>query len=131
MNYRFTNDGRSYYTREVMGYDGNPVKRAKAEYPYSYDPFLVWAKEEKYIKNAQNGVYSDRLWEWDYKKYNKCCKEVWNNEGQYFSNRSPESIEKFLQLYNNNLKLELVKIAEGCNVGNGYSYWIFWYNDNK
>jgi len=93
---------------------------------------LVWVLDIKYIKNPEkhgncSAVYSDRLWDWDFKKYNRCCKEVWNNEGQYFSNRSPESIERFLRLYNDKPDLKLVKISEGCNVGNGYPYWIFWY----
>lgn len=106
--------------------DGNPVKRTKEEYPYSYDAYVVWKKD--YRKGKGNAVYSDRLLQWDYDKYNKYSKEVWNNEGQYFNDRRPEDIEKFLSLYfGKNIKLTV--IMEGCNVSNGYPYWVFFYED--
>ena len=132
-NYRITNDGCTYFTHEVMGYDGNPVNRTKAEYPYSYDPFLVWVKDEFYIKNAGNAVYSDRLYQWDWDWYNQTRLVVWNNQSHHFYSGecSPSEIERFLRIYFRNSELELVKIAEGCNVSNGYPYWIFWYKDNK
>jgi len=64
--------------------------------------------------------------QWDYKKFNECCKKVWGNEGQYFSNREPKDIEKFLSLYWNK-KIELTAIEECCNVSSGYPIWIFYY----
>lgn len=111
----------------------NKSNRTKDEYRYNYDPFLVWAKKDSYIRNTEgsHAVYSDRLLQWDYTKYNKCRREVFGNEYQTFSGDSPDQIEKFLRLYNDNPKLELIKIAEGCNVGNGYPYWMFWYKDHK
>jgi hypothetical protein len=105
-----------------IGIDGKPVTRTKNEYPYSYDPFVVW--EDNHGKSSV--VYSDRLYQWDYEKYNKCCQKVWNNEGQYFSQRQPQDIEKFLTLYFNK-PIKLTLIMEGCNVSNGYPYWIFGY----
>ena len=33
-------------------------------------------------------------------KYNKCCMEVWGDQGQYFyGDRKPNDVERFLQLY--------------------------------
>lgn len=105
--------------------DGNPVKKTKDEYPYSYDPYVVW-KGDYDKEKISNVVYSDRLWEWDSKKYNECCQEVWNNHGQYFYNREPEDIERFLSKYfRRNIKLTV--ILEGCNVSNGYPVWVFYY----
>lgn len=116
------NDG--YYIPRIINLAGTPIKRTKNEYPYSYDPFLIWKGD--YHKGVGSVVYSDRLMQWDYKKFNKCCKKVWGNEGQLFYNRKPEDIEKFLSLYWNK-EIKLTAIEEGCNVSNGYPIWIFYY----
>ena len=99
----------------------------KARSPYAYKEFYQHRAGGKH--NA--AVYSDRLMQWDYDKFNRCCVHVWDNEGQYFSSREPKEIERFLQLYNDSPELKLVDIIEGCNVGNGYPYWVFRYNDPK
>lgn len=120
------------YTDTHVGYldcNGNPVQRSKDEWPYSYSDHLVWFKDSKYIKKLPKScstIYSDRLYQWDHTKYNKCCKEVWNNEGQYFNNRDPKDIEKFLSLYYDR-PIELLKIGECCNVSSGYPIWIFFF----
>jgi len=105
---------------------GNPVSRNRLEYRYSYEPYVT----HRMGNNDQitYSAYSDRLMQWDMTKFNKCCREVWNNEGQYFDNRTPMSIERFLQLYYDAPKLKLIVIMEGCNVSNGYPYWIFHFN---
>lgn len=106
--------------------NGNLIKRSKADYRYSYDPFVVWKGD--YNKNTSKVIYSDRLRQWDSEKYTKCSLEVWGNVGHYFDGREPEEIEKFLSLYMNN-DIKLTGIEEGCNVSNGYPYWIFYYED--
>jgi len=116
------------YITGITNLAGEIVKRTKWEYPYSYDPFLTW--KNNFIKNKSNAVYSDRLMQWDFKKFNKCCKKVWGNEGQYFYNREPEDIEKFLNLYWSK-EIKLTTIEEGCNVSSGYPIWIFYYEDNN
>jgi hypothetical protein len=63
-------------------------------------------------------------------KYNKCCLNIWNDESQYFTNRTPKDIEKFLSLYLGKY-IELTLIMEGCNVSNGYPYWVFYYKNSK
>jgi hypothetical protein len=107
---------------------GNPVRKTKYEYPYSYDEFVVW--KNNYNKDKSSLVYSDRLHQWNYEKYNRCCKEVWHNEGQYFSQRQPEDIEKFLSKYYDK-PIKLTLIMEGCNVSNGYPYWIFGFETDQ
>lgn len=102
--------------------DGNPVKRTKEDYRYSYDFFVVWRQD--YNQNTSDTVYSDRLWQWDSKKYNTCCMEVWGNKGQSFHGRKPKEIESFLNKYFGR-KVKLTAIMEGCNVSNGYPIWSF------
>ncbi len=55
MNSFCNNYGNSYFNPAPMGYDGNPVTRTKISHPYSYDPFLVYLKDAKYLKDAPNG----------------------------------------------------------------------------
>jgi hypothetical protein len=106
---------------------GEEVKRTRETHPYSYDPYVIW-KQDYSENNAC--VYSDRLLQWDYDKYNKYCLEIWSNQGQYFNNREPQDTEKFLGLYLGRT-IKLTAIMEGCNVSNGYPYWIFFYEQMK
>jgi len=103
----------------VMTYD-------KMNRPYSYDSFIMWGKPSK----EAHTVYSDRLYQWDFKKYNKICKKVFGNVGQYFNHRDPKLIEKFLSLYFDK-KLKLHMIEEHCNKSNGYPLWRFDYEEIK
>ncbi len=110
--------------------NGNPVKKTKREYPYSYDPYVVWKND--YVEGKSNTVYSDRLLQWDYKKFEECCMDVWGNHRQGFNDRTPEDIEKFLCKYFGK-EVKLTVIMECCNVSNGYPIWIFYYEavDNR
>lgn len=76
-------------------------------------------------------LYSDRLFQWDSKKYNKFSKKHFGNEGQYFSGRSSEKIEAFLKDYIGNKNLTLCYIEELENVATGYPYWRFEVNIPK
>lgn len=107
-----------------MNIHGERVQRTSREYPYSYDPFLVY--KDPTWADTDTVVYSDRLEEWDSASYDRCWKEVWDDPGQYFSGRTPIDIEKFLQLYFEDSALKLTGIEEGCNVGSGYPFWVFY-----
>lgn len=108
---------------EICNIEGKPVERDKRNWPYSYDRFVVWKGD---WNETDCAVYSDRLRQWDAKKYRECCKQVWPNGGDTFSQRSPSSIEQFLSLYYGQ-QVKLTGIEEGCNVSNGFPYWIFYY----
>ena len=108
---------------------GERIERTPREYPYSYDPFVVF-KDPAWTDN-DTAVYSDRLRQWDWEKYNQCCEKVWNNHGQYFSARKPEEIQRFLQLYFDDPTLILTGIEEGCNCSNGYPFWVFYMKGEK
>lgn len=102
---------------------GNEVARDRHSYPYSYDPFAVWEGD---YSETDHAVYSDRLMGWDFDKYNKCVGEVWGDSRQIFSNCHHSEIERFLSLYFDE-PIRLTGIEQGCNVSNGYPYWIFYY----
>ena len=106
--------------------EGNPISKTPSTNPYNYEEFVLY-KSELY-KEGQHADYSDRLWEYDHKHFEDCAEKVWGNHGQYFGERAsnPEKIEEFLTLYNRK-PTTLTAIVQGCNVGNGYPYWIFFY----
>ena len=68
------------------------------------------------------------LLQFDWDKHNELCEKYWNNTAQYWGDRSPELIERFLQDFYNDKSIELVGIMQGANVGNGFPYWVFMYN---
>lgn len=124
MEYDIFADFGAYY----YGIDGRPIKRTPSEYPYSYDEFVTW-KSTMY-SDKDHWVYSDRMMEWDYNKFNEACMKVWKNQGQYFypRSRTPKQIEKFLCIYFDK-NVELTAVVQGCNQGNGYPYWVFAYRE--
>lgn len=88
------------------------------------DNTVHWVSDSQIEANST--VYSDRLYQWDSNKFDTLCKQTWGNSGQYFSNREPEDIEKFLSLYLGK-KIKLVRITQETNQSNGYPYWRFDY----
>ena len=78
-------------------------------------------------QKATNTVYSDRLHQWDYKKYNELCKKHFGNEGQYWGGRNPKLIEAFLRDYMNDQSVVLCRIEEHENRATGYPLWRFDY----
>ncbi|MEX3625374.1 hypothetical protein [Viridibacillus arvi] len=105
--------------------DGNSIERSPIDYPYSYDEFVIWVSD--YQKGNSENVYSDRLFQWDPKKFNDCCIKIWGNTRQYFNNRNPKEIEKFLSMYLDS-PIKLTAITECCNRYSGYPYWSFYFN---
>lgn len=76
-----------------------------------------------------DSVYSDRLYGWNYDKYNEACMRVWGNTGQgFYSNRTPDQVEKFLQIYTGDDSIRLHRILRFENYSNGYPYWRFDYS---
>lgn len=107
--------------------NGNPVKRTPVSHPYNYDPYVIW-KDESFDDKKCNGVDSDRLFQWDSNKYNKCCNVVFGNTGQAWQNRKPQDIQKFLSLYFEK-EIKLTAIKQNCNVASGFPYWTFLFED--
>ena len=76
-------------------------------------------------------VYSDRLYQWDNKKYKDAAIKAFNGyRGQYFNDFTPNQIQKFLSIYFNK-EVILTKVIKEENVSNGYPYWVFFYRDKE
>jgi hypothetical protein len=103
----------------------NPVKRTKQTHPYTYDGFIVWRGGKN--EEANGTIYSDRLYLWNFKKHDELCKKHFGDEKQYWSQRDPKLIEKFLQDWCENPKLRLIFVMEYCNQSSGYPVWRFDY----
>ena len=128
MKNRKTIDGNGIiYFSAFQDENGNNVERTKFTHPYSYDGFVTWrgVSSKKQDKIRKDTVYSDRLYQWDWEKYNKLCKKYFGDVGQYFSNRNPKKIEAMLQEYCKEPKLNLTLIMEYCNQSSGYPVWRF------
>lgn len=102
---------------------GNPVERTPETNPCSYDTFMIYRKDVN--EKVNYTCWSDRLWQWDYKKYNELCLKHFGNQGQVFYDREPNLIQKFLRDYLEDDQLELIYIMQGCNQSSGYPLWLF------
>lgn len=109
---------------EYVDLNNKPIKRNPHSYPYSYDTFKVW--DNGYCKEKSHSLYSDRMWQWNYEKFDKCCEMVFGNSGQMFYDRTPEDINSFINLYLGK-EVRLTAILQGCNVSTGFPYWVFVY----
>ncbi len=86
---------------------------------------VIWQQNHEEDDSA---VYSDRLWQWDSEKYDRCCMGVWGNRGQMFYDRKPEEIQRFLSLYLGK-EVVLTQIKQEQNASSGYDYWLFCYRE--
>lgn len=110
--------------------DGNPIERTPYSHPYSYDAYVVYKSPD--FDNKDRWVYSDRLMQWDWNKFQEAVRTVWPDraESQSFSGRKPSDINRFLNLYFGK-EVRLTSIQEACNFSSGYPYWIFTYRETK
>ena len=95
--------------------------RTKATHPYNYDPFTMWRGPGK----PDYGVYTDRLFQWDYKKHDALCIKHFGNRSQYWDHRNTDKIQAFLRDYFNMPDLVLCEVQEHCNQATGYPVWYF------
>lgn len=116
------------YTKDYVGGEWKDVKieKTKEEYPYSYDPFMIYVRD--YETHITGGVYSDRIYRWDYDKFDKLSMKYFGDKGQYFTGREPSDIEGFLQEYLDK-ELELIFIKQYVNMSSGYPLWYFGYKE--
>ena len=112
---------------EIFNEYGEPA-RNKWEYPYSYDPILAYQND---AVKVDRGVYSDRLYQWDYKKHDKVSQKVFGNISQTWSDRSPKQIQEFLRFYFEDETIQLALVVEYCSQSSGYPCWYFGYASSK
>lgn len=110
--------------------DGKPIERTPETHPYSYQEFVVHKSQS--FKKTDNMVYHDRLLQWNRKAFSDAVREVWPEmpESQMFYGKKPEDIERFLSLYFGE-EVNLTAVLQGCNVGNGFPYWVFAYTEKE
>ena len=105
---------------------GEPVERTKADHPYGYDSHLVLRHRENV--EGMCGTYSDRMEQWDYKKYYDLKQKFApRSHGSSWNGAGGKEIEDFLRAYFDKPELQFIGMEEGCNVSNGYPYWVFFY----
>lgn len=101
--------------------NGIPVKRTPITHPYSYDAYVIDGKFNKeFEKGYVNGCeYDDRLLQSDYKKY-EALKVKYLSKGTNVA-----TAQKLLREWFNNDSIIVVNVMKGCNVSNGYPYYVF------
>lgn len=119
MNLYYNDDFGFSYVDEF----GNPVEKTKDKYPYSYDGYVSYRNGDN--SDITGSVYSDRLRQWDYEKYEECSKK--HGDPGLMRNKVPIQIQSFLRDYLNEPKLNLILIMEYCNLSTGYPVWRFDY----
>lgn len=100
----------------------DPRKRTtKSESPYGYSDFYIWRDN----LDGSGADYSDRLAQHDYDKWKEACDAV---PGKRISQFTRADASKFLTVYFGR-DIKATGLIEGCNVSNGYPYWVFYYKD--
>ena len=108
--------------------DGTPIERTPQTHPYSYEEFVVFKSQD--FKTDDIAVYHDRMLQWNCDAFSKSVRTVWPDtpESQMFGEKTPKDIERFLNLYFGK-KIKLTAVLQGCNVSNGFPYWVFFYRE--
>lgn len=110
-------------SRGFVDLEGKPVEKNKWDYPYSYDAYVVFRNGDN--KDIDCTAYSDRMQSWvSYEKWKEAIAKMGPKKAGTFSNNTIEELEAFLTEYNG-YKCKLIVLLEGCNVSNGYPYWVF------
>ena len=112
---------------DLKDYFSEPYQN-KFDYPYSYDPFSSFYRDDA---TPNHTVYSDRFHLWGEEKYSAACMKAFGESSAHFNKREPEEIEAFLRHYYSDDKLILTRIVEWCNKSNGYPYYCFYFQSVK
>lgn len=95
------------------------IPRSRVEYPYSYDPCIVWSSGDEC---ASGTLYSDRLCRDG--KFLEIVNSFIGNERLNFGFGADLSlIENILKKYLSSCNLRIVRVVEYCNPSSGYPYW--------
>lgn len=112
----------AYGNRDVRRWvDPGGLKRTKQDWPYAYSEFYLWGTP----RSDDVAVYSDRLFQWDNVAWERSNEAV---PGKRFDQMSKADADKFMSAYYEK-PIDVSALAEGCNVSNGYPYWILWYRE--
>lgn len=114
-----------YNSNEYLDIRGNIVDRNPVEYPYSYDPYVLY-KCETY-KETDTSYYSDRVQQWSKQEFNNALSQMglkpYGAPYERMSWKNPEQVGQLMSILLKS-KVECTAIMEGANYYNGYPYWI-------
>lgn len=96
---------------------------SKYESPYGYSDFYIWRDN----LDGSGTDYSDRLMQGDYEKWEAAREAVPKKRIAEFTRKDAS---KFLSAYFGRA-IKATGLIEGCNVSNGYPYWVFYYKDKS
>lgn len=113
---------RSYFG--AVGVDGKPVERTKAQYPYSYDTFIVWRTGPN--SELTHSVYTDRMQQWEPEKF-ELLRKKYNKQ---FPAMTPAELTNYMCEYIGK-QVEVIYLAECCNHANGFPLWLIGYKELK
>lgn len=111
--------------------NGNPVKRNPRDYPYTYDPFVIY-KGDDFSRDGNESFYSDRLSLWyDANEIKDLRNKYSIDHGDYFwAYNSVNMLNMFLtDLMKRHVRI--TAIIEHCNVSNGYPIWLVYFKEVK
>jgi hypothetical protein len=107
--------------------------RSPSESTYGFSEYFLWrTKEVRPTKpggihaSYDEGIsaeYSDRLREQNRDAFDRAVREVGRSDEAM---ADPTSASRFMTVYFGK-KTKVVAVARGCNVGNGFPYWIVWF----
>lgn len=111
---------------------GKPVKRTPWQFPYSYDPYVIFKSE--FFTPKDNPYYHDRI-EYCYysrEEQDNALEQIrlkrYGAEYERFSWKNPSHVENFLSILMNKA-VRCTAITEGANYSTGYPYWIVYVQD--
>lgn len=99
-----------------------PDNRTQQQSPYGYSPFYHW-REAGCEKDTC--AYDDRMRQWDSEKWDRACALL--PPGR-FETQANAALDKMMSEYCGK-PVQVTALAEGCNVSNGYPYYVFWWRD--
>ncbi len=112
-----------------------PGNQTQQQSPYAYSEFFLFRDDKVQPSNGASlsavcapGIsadYSDRLAQRDISAWKRGLAASPNR----LENWDCEAVTAFLMAYFGKPK-KAHAMAQGCNPGNGYTYWIFWHSDD-
>lgn len=119
-------EGETYDEKAYVDIEGKIVNRNPMEYPYSYNPFVIYKSND--YKNTDTPYYYDRILS-KFKKedinnaLDKIGLKMYGPEMIRMSWKNPYHVEQFVSiLFKRTVKC--TAIMEGCKFFDGYKYWI-------
>lgn len=104
-------------------------KYRKEQTEFCSEPDKLIERHGTLVVDGLHYDYSDRLCEWDRKKFNAAydhADSVFNTTRKDWEKRATARyIQEFLRFYYGDKDLELVHVIAGINKGNGYPYLVY------